>query len=299
MLRPQTTRHCYGPLVPSNCYLNNDIGLFRRPHELLDALETSSAVLTPHHLHPLPSGSNPDEDVLSRYGTYNVGIIGVSALQEGMNFIDWWGQWLSDPRHLDIHQGFDQIWLNYVPVYCQKTAIIRDPGYNVAFWNLPERELSHNRTSFCVNSSELTAFHFSHFDGLGTEGCLPAVEKCNYPRTMETDPLASYMANLWARHGREECMSWKYGYGSWPDQQIVTNEERKAAMRYWDEIPHESDPWMKDLQFRNNELYPRMHPGPFDRDGTSKTDRRNLIIRILDMTPRRAIHWLQKRRLGS
>jgi hypothetical protein len=57
----------------------------------------------------------------------------------------------------------DQKWLDLLPSFLPSTAIMRDPGYNVAVWNLHERTLSTQGTTYSVNGRPLTCFHFSGF----------------------------------------------------------------------------------------------------------------------------------------
>jgi hypothetical protein len=238
-------------------YLDNDIGLYRTPDEILQMLEQHSVVLTPHHLTPLPANSQPDEYCLIPYGIFNAGMFAVRKCEQAENFMTWWGGWLMDPRHSNGHWGYDQVWLNYVPVYCPNYGILRDPGYNVAFWNLPERNLDVNHDSFTCGSSPLTAFHFSHFDERNPSVLVTKKGITNLSATPATVALGQCMADAWNDHGRSECLSWGYGYQKWPDGSKVLNAEREAASALWDEIPHDLDLW--------SESFPRDHPHLFKR----------------------------------
>jgi hypothetical protein len=57
---------------------------------------------------------------------------------------------------------YDQLWVNYVPVFYDNSYILKHPGYNMARWNLHERSLNAN---YCVNQSfPLRFFHFSGYN---------------------------------------------------------------------------------------------------------------------------------------
>jgi hypothetical protein len=58
----------------------------------------------------------------------------------------------------------DQIWVNYAPIYFNGVQILKHLGYNVANWNLYEREITRTNETYCVNGAEkLKFFHFSHY----------------------------------------------------------------------------------------------------------------------------------------
>ena len=59
----------------------------------------------------------------------------------------------------------DQRWFDLVPSIFDRTSVLRDPGANVAYWNLHERTLSRSPDgSWLVNGTPLRFFHFSGFD---------------------------------------------------------------------------------------------------------------------------------------
>jgi glycosyltransferase involved in cell wall biosynthesis len=57
----------------------------------------------------------------------------------------------------------DQRWIDLVPSLFEH-HILKDPGYNVAYWNLHERDVAWTGDGFVVNGRPLTFFHFSGYD---------------------------------------------------------------------------------------------------------------------------------------
>jgi glycosyltransferase involved in cell wall biosynthesis len=57
----------------------------------------------------------------------------------------------------------DQRWLDYLPALFPHT-VVRDPGCNVAYWNLHERPLSRSDEGVRAGGAPLRFFHFSGFD---------------------------------------------------------------------------------------------------------------------------------------
>jgi hypothetical protein len=81
----------------------------------------------------------------------------------GTGFLDWWASHLE--RHCVRVGGLfgDQRWLDYVPCMFDH-AIVRDPGCNVAWWNLGPRRIEHDADGYRVNGTPLRFFHFAGFD---------------------------------------------------------------------------------------------------------------------------------------
>ena len=59
----------------------------------------------------------------------------------------------------------DQRWIDFVPAYFDHTVLL-DEGYNVAYWNLFEREFKRGADGYEVNGRPLRFYHYSGFDPL-------------------------------------------------------------------------------------------------------------------------------------
>jgi len=270
-------------------YLDNDVALYDSPVELLQALQSSDFVLTPHHLKPLPPNSCPSEAGLCGYGTYNGGMFGVSRSCESLQFLDWWSFWMLDPRHLNRMTGYDQVWLNYVPVYCPDFAILRKPGYNVAFWNLVERNLDISAGRFHCGNDPLVAFHFSHFDEVTHEDILPDDRVSNCPRGQATRSLASNVAMKWAQYRRHSTSD--YAFSNWDDGTAIGDEERERARNVWDELDPMEDPWTDSGADSRNGRFSTFKNQPVPTGIKSQALRS--LDRLLDVSPRKVIRKFQ------
>ena len=236
-------------------YIDNDMALFRDPTEILSGLEAASCVLTPHHLYPLPTASIPDEQELHSFGIFNAGIFGFRRCDESMCFLKWWAEWMLDPRRFHFQSGYDQVWLNYVPVYCPSYAVLRDPTYNVAFWNLAERDLHLEKDGFCCGTRKLTTFHFSNFNENHPESLVWPRSVSNYTPSEATEKIATDIVSKWEKAGMMESLATGYGYSKWPDGREVTQDQRQVAYTLWDELPRDMDPWSSDLQSKYPDIY--------------------------------------------
>lgn len=148
-------------------YLDPDIQLFSRMLELEEALSTSSLVLTPHLTAPIPrDGHTPAEANILTAGTYNLGFIGLKGTEQSQELLDWWGERLVRDCVIDPERGLfvDQRWVDLIPGLFPDFVALRNPGYNVAYWNLPARTVTETGSGFEVDGQPLRFFHFSGFD---------------------------------------------------------------------------------------------------------------------------------------
>ncbi len=147
-------------------YLDPDIQLYRPLTEVFAAFdEGANAVLTPHSLAPNLNRQPPNDHTFLRAGIYNLGFVALADTSETRNAVHWWqtrlehecvSNRMSDGLFVD--QKFMDLW----PVYCAGTDILRDPSYNVAYWNLDTREVVPcDGGGYHVAGRPLAFFHFS------------------------------------------------------------------------------------------------------------------------------------------
>jgi glycosyltransferase involved in cell wall biosynthesis len=148
------------------CYLDPDIEVFGSLTELEARARKHSIVLTPHSITPLPrDGLIPSELTIRQAGVFNLGFIAVS--RGAMPFLSWWEERLRRECRIAPDQGLfvDQRWVDFVPSYFEY-SLVTDEGYNVAYWNLFERELKRGADGYEVNGRPLRFYHYSGFDPL-------------------------------------------------------------------------------------------------------------------------------------
>lgn len=146
-------------------YLDPDIVVYHPLKPVESWLETSSILLTPHVTQPCAEGDPLRDRDLLLYGTYNLGFIALRAGATTQRFLDWWDEKLERGCRADPANGYfvDQRWLDLAPAYFEGVRAIREPGFNVAFWNLPYQPLHWKGSSPWVQSSPCYFFHFSGF----------------------------------------------------------------------------------------------------------------------------------------
>lgn len=146
-------------------YLDPDILVFNKLQVILDLLDRYEAVVTPHFNTPLPiDGKNPQDRDMLVTGVYNLGFLGIKKSDETIRFIDWWKIKLFDQCHVGNGLFTDQLWMVYITCFLDRVKVLRDPGYNVANWNLHERVVSLRDNQYFVNDSfPLVFFHYSNY----------------------------------------------------------------------------------------------------------------------------------------
>ena len=153
-------------------YLDPDTVLFGSLEPVEDLLETHDILLTPHLLEPNDEPlAIEDNDVATlRTGIYNLGFVAVWTSGEGARFAAWWSDRLLTHCYDDIPNGLfvDQRWCDHVPALFDKVKVLRDPGYNVASWNLSRREVSVEKDGrILVNGVPLRFWHFTKLGEIG------------------------------------------------------------------------------------------------------------------------------------
>ena len=147
-------------------FLDPDICVYSRLDPVFDGLRNHSIVVTPHATSPVADGKAPSDVDFLRFGSINTGFIGIRNCAEGSAFLDWWSKRCLEFGFYEPQTGLavDQKWLDLAPCLFPGLGILSDPGLNVAFWNLHERNLSKRDGIWFVNEEwPLRFFHFSSF----------------------------------------------------------------------------------------------------------------------------------------
>jgi len=241
-LKPWALRHLLGE-VDAAVYIDGDVEVLDTMADLEPLARTSGVVLSPHNLQPLEAdGRLPDRFTMLKAGMYNGGLVAVG--RSGAPFLDWWGAQLRRDGIHELHEGMhgDQRWLDFVPTAFDH-HILRDPTFNVAYWNLHERPSSWDGDGLCVGGRRVRCFHYS---GL-TEAApwslsqfmadVPRVELRDHPAVARL--CRRYIARLRSA-GIEADRLIPYPYGTVGDGTPVD----RRARRLWREqlLAAEADP---------------------------------------------------------
>lgn len=200
-------------------YLDPDVKVFADLDEAARLARTHGIVLTPHTMVPVPRDNHQitAHDIL-RAGVFNLGCIGVG--RSAAAFLDWWWEntrrdALIDPERMLFT---DQRWVDFVPCLFDH-CILKDPGWNVAYWNLHGRDVTWANGRYEVNGVPLRFFHFSGFDHRlphllsRHQGSRPRILLSEHPAVALA--CAEYLADL-ERAGIDVTSRLDYGWATLP-----------------------------------------------------------------------------------
>ncbi|MES2073909.1 MAG: glycosyltransferase family 4 protein [Pseudomonadota bacterium] len=201
-------------------YIDPDILVLDRlvdVERLLD--EGAAAVVTPHLTAPLDDGREPSELDIMRAGAYNLGFLALGSLPASDAFIQWWEDKLEHGAVSDPARGLftDQKWVDLAPGMFGGFAILRDPGYNVAYWNLPHRPVTRQGQAWLAGGQPLRFFHFSGFDPLNPQPFSKHQNRLTLDSIGEARELALDYASRVLGHGLAEFRKRPYAFGRFSD----------------------------------------------------------------------------------
>jgi hypothetical protein len=207
-------------------YLDPDTAVFASLDPLVAILDHDSIVLTPHQLTPEhEAGAIIDNEMCSlAFGTYNLGFIGIRNDAEGKRFAQWWNDRLIRYCVDDRPSGLfvDQKWCDLVPALFDRVKILRDPGYNVASWNLSNRQIRIDRSgNITVNGMPLRFFHFTKL------GPIADTMTIKYAR----DNVEVYELWSWYKRAVEKCVEPTVPPGWWHFATFSNNVPIPASAR--------------------------------------------------------------------
>lgn len=162
-VKPFCFRHLFDTNYEEVIYLDPDIRTYAPLDEVFELLEPNNVVVTPHLTEPVSDTSRPNEIDILRAGTYNLGFIAVNASPEGNRFINWWAHRLRHQCLDEPNNGLyvDQRWIDLVPGMFDGVHISRNPGLNIAYWNLMHRDITRSGNTLSCNGEPLIFIHYS------------------------------------------------------------------------------------------------------------------------------------------
>jgi len=222
-VKPSFLKYLFTRGADKVIYFDPDIYLFQSVELIYKALDTASIVVTPHLLFPTPDPETMYEKDLLIAGVFNLGFVAVANSAQGKRFLDWWEERCLKLGFNDLRSGLfvDQKWMNFVPCFFDEVCILREPGCNVAYWNLQERSLSLEDGVYHVNgSSPLVFFHYSGFSPKSPERLS---SKLRAPQTINDvlKRLLAFYGECLEANGARKYEKYQYAYANFSDGSLI------------------------------------------------------------------------------
>lgn len=235
-------------------YVDPDIYFFRSASRVFDLLDTNSMIVTPHCVEPIHDSLRPSEQDFLKAGVFNLGFIALRKTDETLRMLDWWENRCLSLGFNDVRDGLfvDQCWINFLPCFFDSVLVLKDRGYNMAYWNLHERELSKGNEGWLVNGhSPLVFFHFSGIELHNADGEISRYQNrfSLASRTDLAEIFSFYRREVLAAGYDEANREYRYSFGFFSDGTPISLLSRRIC---WQEGAEAfgSDPFSA-----NGELY--------------------------------------------
>ncbi|HEY3948939.1 hypothetical protein [Phenylobacterium sp.] len=217
----------------SATYLDPDIVAFRPLDPVRRGLAEAQLALTPHLTRPMLGAAMPNDHAILRSGSFNLGFCAARAEPRTVELMAWWADRCEFDCRVALKDGLftDQRWMDLAPGFVDSLAVLRDPGLNLAYWNLEGRTLAKGADGWTVDGQPLVFFHYSGFDPARPDVLSKHQDRV---RVVRGSPLAALLADYAAamlRNGHETSRAIPYAHLRFPSGRLVTGAARRRALR--------------------------------------------------------------------
>ena len=154
------------PALEKLIYFDTDLWITDSIEPIEKSLDSYDIIITPHITQPIDLREEWNEKQFLNAGLYNTGFVGMKRSENTFKFLNWWKNHLKEYGYYDFcnGMGIDQLCVNFVPIFYDKVLIEYSPAYNLAYWNIHEREVTFENGKYVINRIEnLMFFHFSGY----------------------------------------------------------------------------------------------------------------------------------------
>ncbi|GAB3888509.1 hypothetical protein [Spirosoma agri] len=214
-------------------------------------LSTATLLLTPHITRSpaktaKPGSDWPDEKFFQNIGLYSADFLAFRRSDETNRLLAWWRDRVEERAFVNFCNGLctDQLWLMHVPVFFQDVVLVRDTAWNVALWNLPERQLQKKAGSWAVSDSDEPLL-FVNAKGLynADEGFFPHQNRLNLSNRPDAAMLVADYSKSVSAHNNPVLMTIRPAYGQQPEPVVLrgwrhtTVEAMRIVTQFVDSVP--------------------------------------------------------------
>jgi hypothetical protein len=210
-------------------YLDPDTALFSPLVEVSRLLEEHDVILTPHLTDPEDTdyGIWSHEMAALKHGTFNLGFYALANRENARAYLAWWENRCLTRGQIDFMSGLfvDQKWCNLAPYLFDGIHVLCDRAYNVATWNMKNREISRaDDGRWLVNGRPLRFYHFS---GFGNDFSWANEELRRFLKTdTGLEAIWDWYKEQYERRRPPVAAPWRWG--AFDDGSPVTADDRRV-----------------------------------------------------------------------
>ncbi|MGH9049634.1 MAG: glycosyltransferase [Acidimicrobiia bacterium] len=218
-LTPALVRMILARGAPNALFLAPDVCIYAPLDDLAPLAEEHGLVVVPRLVQP-PSPHDADTDAALRAGSaLDDGLVAVGRGHD--DILNWWQQRLARP-------GETVAWLDLTPGMFG-AHVMRDPGYQVAAWNLSGRAVRRTDDGFEIDGRPLRSFRFQGYDPDWAQ-----LRQAGAPLVLGERPELDALAGEYGQALRAAGWDQKetsYGYGVLPDDGGVVDDLMRGLYR--------------------------------------------------------------------
>lgn len=219
-------------------YLDPDIYVFDSLIDIFNKLDFFSVVLTPHIIFNsgIETITQPDISVergLLGSGVFNLGFVAFNSSFDSKQILLWWKDRLINNCYNDRNTYLytDQKWMDLLPCLFDKICILRDPRFNIAWWNFHEREICFDGINWKTNKQgEMCNIVFVHFSGY-KPNCPESITKADKSIIANKMDVILILFDFYKQclfsNNYITYMPYSYKYNSYSNGYIITPLQRR------------------------------------------------------------------------
>ncbi|WP_312093676.1 hypothetical protein [Niallia sp.] len=200
-VRPSFIKHLMTVLGKEKViYLDSDIYVTSSFQEIDNHLDQCLFSFTPHITEALPlDGEQPDDLQLLQVGIYNSGFWMFRKHERSLEMLDWLISRFEIYCFNDLSRRMfcDQKLLPMLThLYKEDFLSLDAPQYNVAHWNIFQREISYQKERYWIDEKPIVFFHMSGFDSANPSKLTHHLHRMTKEKLEILQPLLNNYANL-------------------------------------------------------------------------------------------------------
>ncbi|MCA6216845.1 hypothetical protein KGA65_09870 [Ideonella sp. B7] len=213
-------------------YLDPDIFVYDSLQPIFDRLDRHPVVLTPHTTTPIEDDKLPGELEFLNSGIYNLGFAAFNNSSDAKNLLDWWERRCLQLAYNDQPSGLfvDQKWMDFAPSLCPNVLVLREKTFNVAYWNLHERQVQIQAGKPFVDGTPLVFFHFSGLPPIGDDRISKYQTRFTLSGRPDVAPMFVHYRDTLAANGHEQYLKLPYGFARFSDGTPISSLARRVLI---------------------------------------------------------------------